>query len=353
MEDLDVIGAMFGTDKSFNDHDYLRHYASLLVQYRRKEFNFVEIGSTSASLATWRSYFTAANIIGAGGNENSPPDDHVAFGGSTGIVVETGSLDDPGFLLDLARRYPPRVVIDGASHAAHHAVFTFETLFPVLHPGGVYIVEGLHADANAGREDFGDTPDIQPAEYFLKLGRTLVAAESEKDCDWGFRRYARTWIDEVVLFPHGCAIRKKQPAPGAAARLEAVEQLAARSDTADIWERAALFIKRNGGGTERIVAALNSAIAARPSSRLYRNVSEIHAAAGRMDDALAAAHRAVQMNENDDEQALSLEHYGQLLVSARQVETALEVFSFAMERTTDPVLKERIKADIAQHQSAA
>jgi hypothetical protein len=87
VEDLDIIGTMFGTEESSSRHDYLRHYDNLFARFRREQFNFIEIGVFNhASLATWRCYFKSANIIGLDSR------DHDSCKAEDGIVVEVGSL---------------------------------------------------------------------------------------------------------------------------------------------------------------------------------------------------------------------------------------------------------------------
>jgi hypothetical protein len=346
MEDLDIIGATFGNDKSSSRHDYLRHYDTLFSRLRHDPLNLIEIGIFNyASLATWRSYFENANIIGVDIQDQSHS------GANDGIIVEVGSRDDPGFLYDLTRRYPPRIISDDGSHRSHHVLFTFETLFPALEPGGYYLVEGLRSLQPPTRDiRRGGPAQIDPIDYFFDLSRTLMTGHLDPSLDWGFRGYARNWIDEVLIHRQCCIIRKKPTAPGESAQLDAVERLAATIASAEAWERAALFINANGGSAERTIAALNNAIAIRPSSRLFRYLSEMHAAAGRMDEALKIARRAAYIDVAENERTESLEHYGNMLIATGQVSKGLEVFTAALEGVTHPVIRHRILAHIAQHQ---
>ncbi|MFL5257638.1 MAG: hypothetical protein ACJ8AI_33120 [Rhodopila sp.] len=223
-------------------------------------------------MATWRCYFENANIVGVDSQ------DHGSHKAEDGIVVEVGSRDDPGFLFDLTHRYPPRIISDDGSHRSHHVLFTFETLFPALQPGGYYIVEGLRPFQAAPRElRLAGPPQVNPTDYFFDLSRTVMTTELDPALDWGFRGYARNWIDEVLIFRHCCVIRKKPVAKRESGQLDAVERLAATIGTAEAWERAALFINANGGSVERAIAALNNAISISPSSRLFRYLSEMHA----------------------------------------------------------------------------
>jgi len=179
-----------------------------------------------------------------------------------------------------------------------------------------------------------------------------MTTEFDPALDWGFRGYARNWIDEVLIFRHCCVIRKKLVAKRESGQLDAVERLAATIGTAEAWERAALFINANGGSVERTIAALNNAISISPSSRLFRYLSEMHAAAGRMDEAVRIARRAAYIEANEHDRTEALEHYGNMLVATGQINKALGVFTAALEGVTHPVIRHRILARIAEHQGS-
>jgi hypothetical protein len=38
----------------------------------------------------------------------------------------------------------PDIIIDDGSHVASHQKISFETLFPLLAPGGIYVIEDMH-----------------------------------------------------------------------------------------------------------------------------------------------------------------------------------------------------------------
>jgi hypothetical protein len=94
MEELDIIGLTFGKEKAPSRHDYLRHYGHLFARYRRKQFNFIEVGVFNhASLATWRSHFENVNIIDVDSQ-------HQGFRhAEDGMVVEIGSRGRSGLSL--------------------------------------------------------------------------------------------------------------------------------------------------------------------------------------------------------------------------------------------------------------
>lgn len=135
MSELDVLGALNGTDKSSSVSfawDYLRHYEELFGRWRHSEINVIEIGVLDgSSLRMWLQFFDLAKIIGI---DIEPECRKFAQGRA---VIKIGSQEDPGFLHGVAAEYPPTIVIDDGSHLAHHMIASFEALFPSLLPGGV------------------------------------------------------------------------------------------------------------------------------------------------------------------------------------------------------------------------
>ena len=66
--ELDVIGALSGTDKSSSESfswDYLRHYETFFDRFRHEPVNLVEIGvQRGPSIKAWKAWFTQATIVG-------------------------------------------------------------------------------------------------------------------------------------------------------------------------------------------------------------------------------------------------------------------------------------------------
>lgn len=116
---------------------YDRHFAGL----RGTDVSILEIGvSKGGSLQLWREYFgPEARIFGI----DIDPDCR-RFDGRHG-QVRIGSQADPAFLQGIvAEMGGVDVVIDDGSHMQSHVEASFHTLFPLLNPGGIYLVEDLH-----------------------------------------------------------------------------------------------------------------------------------------------------------------------------------------------------------------
>ena len=59
--------------------------------------------------------------------------------------VHIGSQDDPVFPRNVVTKMSGiDIVLDDGSHIGRHQIATFETLFPLLPDGGLYLIEDLH-----------------------------------------------------------------------------------------------------------------------------------------------------------------------------------------------------------------
>jgi tetratricopeptide (TPR) repeat protein len=215
MSELDVIGALAGTDKSSSvswGWDYLRHYDELFSRWRGSDINMIEVGvAGGASIATWHLYFDKAQLVGIDINP-----DCLQFARDR-VAIRIGSQDDPGFLHGVAAEFPPTIVIDDGSHIAHHMVTMFETLFPALLPGGMYVFEDMafHFEDKDGRlQDSRDQQGLAAMpiyEYLNQFSRARTANLAVPQGSWGFARYAYEQIDSVTVMGGMIAVRKRAP----------------------------------------------------------------------------------------------------------------------------------------------
>ncbi len=116
---------------------YERHFA----RYRGTQFRMLEIGVFGGgSLDMWREYFgPKAAIWGIDVNPAcaalDTPETPVRIGSQAdskflkSVVSEMGGLD---------------IVLDDGSHIGRHQWESFETLFPLLSDGGLYVIEDSH-----------------------------------------------------------------------------------------------------------------------------------------------------------------------------------------------------------------
>lgn len=134
-------------------HHYLPLYDRYFAAYRarqvllpfmkkRKYPRFLEIGvQNGGSLQLWRRYFGRSAVIF--GIDIDPA--CAALDGECGNAVRIGSQADPAFLRKVVEEMGGLdIVLDDGSHVASHQRTSFETLFPLLNQGGLYLIEDLH-----------------------------------------------------------------------------------------------------------------------------------------------------------------------------------------------------------------
>ncbi|MFF8844558.1 hypothetical protein ACF08N_17895 [Streptomyces sp. NPDC015127] len=144
LDDLAELSLRFGSDKwglHFYTPLFERHFAPM----RDRPLTLLELGiggfddpeAGGGSLRLWRRYFHRAVICGVDIAEKT-----VVAGGR--IRSFRGSQTDPVFLDSVVERVgPPDIVIDDASHRCADVIASFRHLFPILRPGGLYVVEDL------------------------------------------------------------------------------------------------------------------------------------------------------------------------------------------------------------------
>lgn len=138
MTTLDEIGQKYGTDKASTFHDYLRIYEGIIPA--NTPARLLEIGVYGgASLRMWRDWLGEDALI-VGVDINPTPSTlpaHVFHVDATSpAVVEM--VTDP----DVTDGYD--FIIDDGSHMSPDVIASFQLLWPLVKPGGFYIIEDLH-----------------------------------------------------------------------------------------------------------------------------------------------------------------------------------------------------------------
>lgn len=174
---LNDIGLKHKTDKAKgidNGHGYLDFYEGFLREHRHRQTNLIEIGiggyefpdRGGQSLRMWDEYFTDPYTKIAGVDLHGK---HLS-GLSDRVRTFKMSQDDYHGLVALVEHMgTPDIVIDDASHINALSIATFNTMFGLLRPGGVYIWEDVHTSF---WPDYGGNPvKLSPgtAMHYLSL----------------------------------------------------------------------------------------------------------------------------------------------------------------------------------------
>jgi len=207
---------------------------------------------------------------------------------------------DADFLSRLCEQYPPTVFIDDGSHRADHIRFTFEHVFPLLAPGGCYIIEDLHFHftppiAAAWR----GTATMAPQEYLAELASKVLGAELEPNPNRLVAEGFSASIDRMTFIPRAVFIWKKREADFAA-QVARWEVLATESHDGDNWWRLGNLILRNGSPLDRAEHAARAAIALDVKNwNTHQLLSKVLDRQGDLAGACQAAQAAIDLVVND------------------------------------------------------
>lgn len=136
---LNEIALQYKTDKSSAAHNYTAKYDLHFSGIRNEKLKVLEIGIQNGfSLKTWKEYFQNSEIFGIDVVDCSHMDE-------ARIKTIRGSQNDLVFLKNVNDLYGPfDIIIDDGSHISSDMRISFDCLFPLLKPGGIYVVEDLH-----------------------------------------------------------------------------------------------------------------------------------------------------------------------------------------------------------------
>jgi hypothetical protein len=143
---LNTLAVLHGTDK-WNHHWYTQHYERHFRPWKRRRVNLLEIGvggydaprAGGASLRMWKQYFRRGQINGIDIHDKSALQE-------SRIRIFQGSQADVSFLRSVHEAAGPfEIIIDDGSHHNEHVLASFGALFPLLAPGGLYVIEDVQS----------------------------------------------------------------------------------------------------------------------------------------------------------------------------------------------------------------
>lgn len=139
---LTTLAKIYGTDK-WGRHQYTPVYQKWFSNLRHQPIKLFEIGiggndQTNVggnSLRMWRRYFPKGIITGLDLYDKSAMKE-------SRIRIYQGDQTDPALLKKINTLEGPfDIIIDDGSHIQSHILITFETLFPLMVSGGIYVIE--------------------------------------------------------------------------------------------------------------------------------------------------------------------------------------------------------------------
>lgn len=140
--DLTKLASAFKTDK-WGSHWYTQHYERYFKPIKDQRLNVLEIGigaydglvEHGQSVRMWKAYFHKSQIVGIDIEDMTRLREDR-------IDIRQCDQTDSDALTRLSNEYGGfDVIIDDGSHINEHVIKTFHTLFPLMRPKGIYVVE--------------------------------------------------------------------------------------------------------------------------------------------------------------------------------------------------------------------
>lgn len=138
MRNFHEIACSAGTDKCTR-HAYGQYYEAHLEKRRNDSLVILEIGILmGASLRLWEEYFPNARIYGVDINPS-----FTQFASARSKVI-IGDQADTSFLHRVANEASGfDIVVDDGGHKMMEQKTSFQTLFPYVRQGGLYVIEDM------------------------------------------------------------------------------------------------------------------------------------------------------------------------------------------------------------------
>lgn len=153
-ENLEDLAYVYGTDKSYDDHGYVKFYDMVLGPKRNTITNMTEIGvSVGQSIQMWAHYFPKATVHGIDSQLKSIARDNLAKVSNVRLYEANLLLPCCGNAGDLG--IAPNtmdLIIEDGPHTADSQEKFLLAFWRTLRPGGVYVIEDI---GSAKGEDVG------------------------------------------------------------------------------------------------------------------------------------------------------------------------------------------------------
>ena len=195
---LPDLARQFKTDK-WGQHRYAQHYQRHLEHLRDEPINLLEIGvggytdptRGGESLRMWKAFFPRATIFGLDLHEKSAlEEDRIRI-----FRADQSAADSLRLVAEQIGAL--HVVVDDGSHLSAHVRTSFETLFPLLEPDGIYAVEDLQTSY---WPEFGGSEDPHDRRTSMAMVKDLVDGMNHEE--YVDEAYAPTYTDLHVTEVH-------------------------------------------------------------------------------------------------------------------------------------------------------
>ncbi len=168
---------------------YFEVYHTFFQKYVGSAVKILEIGVyKGGSMQMWKDYFgEQATIVGMDIDRNCKQYED----GNIHICI--GSQADREFLEDVSEKWGPfDIVLDDGSHDVKHQIITFETLFPLLKEGGVYVCEDCQSSYSARYNGGYRKPDT-----FMEYSKNFADCVNSQYVDLGREKELPAYAEDI------------------------------------------------------------------------------------------------------------------------------------------------------------
>lgn len=220
MKTLDEIGLQYRTDKSSPYHNYLNTYEQYFKEFRDKEIIFMELGigdinsknREGESGLMWRDYFEKG-LICLVDNDLTKVNRFNSESRICGYHID--QTDEAAFNTIFSTILAPHIIVDDASHIQANTIRSFEILFPLLQPGGLYCIEdtvtSYWPDWGGKSDVYGDHSYDTVMGYFFQMSH-VINLKKQETFNPPQKHHIVSWWKEIdsIHFHHSQIIIKKK-----------------------------------------------------------------------------------------------------------------------------------------------
>ena len=165
MTDLATLFSMYGSDKDRNGYSSL--YNALFLHLKASPVTLLEVGVGTmlpgnssmkgympdsylpgASLRAWRDFFQEGSVHGM----DVQPDCLISEPRLTTHLCDSTDAESCRAWIEAHPELEFDIIVDDASHWEEHQLATLSHLFPLVKPGGYYVIEDVVPDSLVSRE---------------------------------------------------------------------------------------------------------------------------------------------------------------------------------------------------------
>lgn len=195
------------TSDKVTHHGYHRFYPWFLEHIRKKSVNVLEIGiDKTESLKLWGGYFENLNLHGIDIDKKSFGDNSVTLH----QVDQSNTQQLRFFIENIGIQFD--LILDDGSHVPNHQMLTLTTLWEILKPGGVYIIEDIETSYWGKSSIYGYDFNANRSSIIIPFKELVDVLNTEFSKKKSRNKFLKCIADEIemVTFGQNCIILIKK-----------------------------------------------------------------------------------------------------------------------------------------------